>query len=335
MRLSIIIPLYNSGEFLPTCLDSLLRQGLDPNDYEILIINDGSTDNSLDIANAYVEANSSIRVFSKENGGVGSARNKGLSLAKGDYIYFIDPDDYLADRTLPILLDVTESNTLDILTFGSKSVENSVLQTESNLHDNIELSTIYNGIDYIANFRFQNEVWWYLIKHSFIKEAQIRFIEGRWMEDAILTAQLFIQANQMANFPLDSHRHVIVKGSAMKSKEPSHYLRVIDDNRNAAMVFESMITDLEAKHVNPDCIKRLRTRQQSFVFFMMVRMLRSTIALEKIKPTMNELSTTNAYPMTEFVGVDYNGLAYAVLTRLFNHRPIFYSLFRLFNPLLR
>ena len=335
MRLSIIIPLYNSGRFLPTCLDSLLRQGLDPKHFEILVINDGSTDDSLDIANRYVKDHFNISVFSKDNGGVGSARNKGMSLAKGDYIYFIDPDDYLADMVLPSLLDVAETNTLDILTFGSKSVDDTVLQTKNEQDHDLELSQVYNGIDYIANFRYQNEVWWYLIKRSFIKEAQIKFIEGRWMEDAILTAQLFTEANRMAKFPLDAHRHVLVKGSAMTSKEPTHYLKVIDDNRNAAMVYESLITDLKARTVNEGCINRLRTRQQSFVFFMMVRMLKSTITLDKAKQTISELSTTGAYPMTRFVGEDYHGFAYVVLTKLFNKRPLFYTLFRLFNPIFR
>jgi len=335
MRLSIIIPLYNSGKFLPTCLDSLLRQGLNPKHFEVIIVNDGSTDNSIEVAETYLNSTINIQIVSKTNGGVGSARNKGLSLAKGDYIYFIDPDDYLADGVLPILLDTAATNDLDILTFGSKAVDDTDLQRLSEQNGNLELSTIYSGIDYIANNRFQNEVWWYLIKRSFLKETQIQFIEDRWMEDAILTAELFIKAERMAKFSLDGHRHVTISSSAMKTKEPKQYLRVIDDNRNAALVFESMISELESKQVNQACIKRLRTRQQSFVFFMMVRMLKSTIGMQKVKQMLNQLSHTKAYPLTDFVGVDYSGFKYKLLTVLFNNKAFYYFLFRLCNPFLK
>ncbi|WP_299117071.1 glycosyltransferase [uncultured Winogradskyella sp.] len=335
MRLSIIIPLYNSGHFLHKCIDSLLNQDIQREAYEILIINDGSTDNSLEVATTFEEKHSNITVHSKANGGVGSARNFGLSLSKGEYIYFIDPDDYLAPGVLKTLLNVAKNNSLDILTFISQPTRDSKLYNECPDFEGVERSKVYSGIEYIAHYPFQNEVWWYLIKRSFIQTAKITFIEDRWMEDAIITAQLFIAANKMAKLPLDTHRHLIVEGSAMTSKEPEHYLKVIDDNRNAAVVYESLINDLVLKNFNPNCINRLRTKQQSFVFFMMVRMLKSTIDIGKVKLAIEALSKTGAYPFTDFISKDYNGISYIILTRLFNNKKRFYFLFRLFNPILR
>ncbi|WP_111682705.1 glycosyltransferase [Winogradskyella tangerina] len=335
MKLSIIIPLYNSGKYLPTCLDSLLRQNLAKSQFEIIIVNDGSTDDSLEVANAYAEEHSNFKIVSKVNGGVGSARNMGISKASGDYIYFIDPDDYLADHVLSKLIEVAIKENLDILTFGSKSVDINEMLLNSDQRESPELSKIYSGIDYIAKYKFQNEIWWYLIKRSFIEDTQIRFIEDRWMEDAILTVELFTKAERMAKLSLDGHRHVTIIGSAMKSREPEHYLRVIDDNRNAAMVFEPLIRDLENSGANTECIDRLRVRQQSFVFFMMVRMLKSTISLNKVKETMNQLSTTHAYPLTNFISKDYSDFKYKVLTVLFNKKQVYYFLFRIFNPILK
>lgn len=336
MKLSVIIPLYNSGHFLSKCIASLINQDINKDDYEILIINDGSTDKSLDVAKQIAENYTNVNVYTKPNGGVGSARNKGLDLSKGKYIYFIDPDDYLAPNVLKNLVSTAESNALDILTFLSKPTKDSNLFNEVPDNKNIELSKVYTGIDYIANNRYQNEVWWYIISKSFIDNSNIRFIEDRWMEDAIITAQLFTSAKKMAKLPLDAHRHLIVEGSAMTSKEPEHYLKVIDDNRNAAVVYESLIKDLERNNANIDCINRLRTRQQSFVFFMMVRMLKSTIGIERVKHVLNELSSsTRAYPMTSFVGSDYKGIMYSILTKLFNNKKCYYTLFKVFNPLLK
>ena len=311
MRLSIIIPVYNAAQFLSICLDSLLVQDINFTNYEILIINDGSTDNSLLIANSYRDKHTHIKVYTKENGGVGSARNKGLSLSKGTYVYFIDPDDYLAKDVLKTIIEQAEKNELDILTFISQSTTDSSLYHSAPDKAGLELSTILNGEDYIANHNYKNEVWWYVIKREFIEETKIKFIEDRWMEDAILTAKLLLKAHAMAHIPLDAHRHLIVEGSAMTNKEPSHYLRVIDDNRNAAMVFESLIEDLQKKNVNSECIKRLRTRQQSFVFFLMVRMLKSAISFSKAKKVIEDLSITNVVCLSE--GLLYKFLLITIL----------------------
>lgn len=335
MKLSVIIPLYNSGKFLETCIDSLLHQDIIVSDYEILIIDDGSTDKSLEVANALADKHNNVFVYSKLNGGVGSARNLGLSLAKGEYLYFIDPDDYLMPKVLNDLLSNAESNKLDILTFISKPTKNVNLKLEPSNQDTLDLSNIFSGEDYISKYNYKNEIWWYIIRRTFIEESKIRFIEDRWMEDAILTAQLFLKAQKIAHLPIDAHRHLIVENSAMSSKEPSQYLKVIDDNRNAAIVFESLIKSLEKGSTNPDCIKRLRTRQQSFVFFLMIRALKSTIEIDQVKKIMEDVSETNAYPFNIFPGIDYKGLQYVVLSRLFNHKQLSYLLFKLFNPLLK
>lgn len=100
MKLSIIIPVYNSEKYITCCLESLLVQEMSANEYEIIIVNDGSTDSGGLIARDYTERHSNIHLFNQKNKGVGTARNKGIELAKGDYIYFIDPDDYIAINVL-------------------------------------------------------------------------------------------------------------------------------------------------------------------------------------------------------------------------------------------
>ncbi|WP_296311594.1 glycosyltransferase family 2 protein [Winogradskyella sp. UBA3174] len=336
MRLSIVIPVYNAAIFLSLCLESLLNQDIDSKDYEILVIDDGSSDNSLSIANSFSDRYDHINVHSKLNGGVGSARNKGLALAKGAYIYFIDPDDYLAKDVLNTILKKAEDNKLDVLTFRSLPTKDSSLFHSNPNKIGLQLSPILNGEDYIANNNYQNEVWWYIIKRTFFLESKITFIEERWMEDAILTAKLFLKANAIANFPMSIHRHVIVEGSAMTSKEPSHYIRVINDNYNAALVFDTIINKLKSNpSSNKECLVRLNARQQSFVFFMMVRMLKSTIHLKDVKPILNHLYTIKAYPLNAFLDKDYNGFSYTILVKLFNSKTIYYSLFRIFNPLFR
>ena len=174
-------------------------------------------------------------------------------------------------------------------------------------------------------------------KREFLKKSDIKFIEGRCsMEDAVFTAKIFIKAEKIAKVPIDVHRYVVTPQSAMTNKEPSHYLEVIRDNANAAVIFKSIIGDIDLNGITSNlCIKRLKTRQQSFVFFMMIRMLKSTITLKEIKSILNNLKQINAYPLNSFIGKDYNKTIYTILVKLFNIKPIFYLIFMIFNPILK
>ncbi|WP_400078512.1 glycosyltransferase [Winogradskyella sp. R77965] len=332
MRLSVVIPVYNAEHLLSKCLDSLLDQNLDSNDIEILVVNDGSLDSSKEIA----VKNSAVKLIDKVNGGVGSARNAGLEEAIGKYIYFLDPDDYLKTNVLEGLLDTIETNSLDILTFDSLTISDSKRSQSIVSNEVSHLSPIVDGENYIANEFYNNEVWRYIIDNEFLKETTIRFIEGRWMEDAIFTAKLFLKARRMAHLSVDAHRYLVSPGSAMTSKEPSHYIKVIKDNYNAALVFNNIINDLKSsKSNNEACLNRLRTRQQSFVFFLMVRILKSTIKLQEVKAILKDLELIKAYPMHKFKGKDYNGFKYSILIPLFNKKATYFLLFKIFNPIFR
>lgn len=119
MRYSVIIPVYNAKETLRRCLDSLVRQQF--SDYELLLINDGSTDGSDAICREYANTYSCIRYFAKENGGVSSARNLGLEQAEGEYILFVDSDDYVSQDYFALLSHTLESNAVDLLMFGYRN----------------------------------------------------------------------------------------------------------------------------------------------------------------------------------------------------------------------
>ncbi|NMH88166.1 glycosyltransferase [Flavivirga algicola] len=333
MKLSIIVPLYNVEKYVASCIESLLNQNLDASDYEILIIDDGSTDNSIPIVKKFEQAHSNIYVHSQENAGVGSARNKGIDLAKGKYIYFIDPDDYLASNVLEPILNHIETHNLQVLTFSSTGTTLTDLYVSgSNNYQSFPVNKMH-GMDYIGAFRYKNEVWWYMIERAFLKDLELKFIEGRWMEDAIFTTTLFINTLRMAHVPIDAHRHVKVEGSAMTSKEPKHYIQVIYDNGHAAQVFNKLIEEVSrSKNTNLKCLKRLRTRQQSFVFFMMVRILKSRMLFKDVKAVVNNMVEVGAYPLNKFIGDDYNGLVYRFITKLFNVEPLYLFLFLILNP---
>ena len=119
MQYSVIIPVYNAERTLRRCLDSLVGQQF--SDYELLLINDGSTDGSDAICREYANTYSCVRYFAKENGGVSSARNLGLEQAEGEYILFVDSDDYVSQDYFALLSHTLESNAVDLLMFGYRN----------------------------------------------------------------------------------------------------------------------------------------------------------------------------------------------------------------------
>ena len=333
MKLSIVIPCYNMQEYLPACLNSLVEQDISSNDLQIILVNDGSIDQTLQIAQNYAEKYNNIIVIDKVNNGVGAARNTGLDHATGTYIYFLDPDDYIASNCLTPLLKLIELNNLDILSFKSTPVKQDNYKIKVDFRLDKQLN-ITDGISYISNKKYQNEIWWFFIKTNFLKESKIRFIEGRWMEDAILTAKLFCAAKRMAHVNWNVHRYRILPTSAMRNKSSEHYNKVIFDNANAAEVFDELIKSIDLKHEKSgNCIKRLRTRQQSFVFFLLVRLMKSDLNLSEIKPLLHTFKSIGAYPLNNFLGEDYNGISYKILVFVLNNKPLIIPFMKIYRLL--
>lgn len=343
MKLSVIIPVYNVEKYITKCLESILDQGLENPDYEIIIVNDGSTDSSLRIVESYAESNTHIKIFNKENGGAGSARNYGMDCAKGKYIYFIDPDDFLLPNSLKALVETSEQHSLDILTFMSKSYSDTSLKDKSLFESkdfsasfgNKVFSPIVNGQEYIANVNYRNEVWWFLTNREFLENSGMRLVEGRYLEDAAFSIELILAAKKIAHLQLDAHRYRETPGSAMNNLEPTHYLKIIRDIQHAVLNYNPIIESLENNKAHPDCIVRVKARQQSLVFFSMIRMLKSTMSFAEVKLRMNKMISINAYPLDAFLGKDFNGIIYQVLMRFFKTEGRFYFFFRLFNPVLK
>ncbi len=123
MKLSIILPVYNVAKFIPDCLDSLLCQDLPKDEYEIICVNDGSPDNSVEVIEGYIKSYRNIRLISQPNSGVCVARNRGFEEAKGKYTWFIDPDDYIAPNSIGRLISAMEENSADLITFDYFNVE--------------------------------------------------------------------------------------------------------------------------------------------------------------------------------------------------------------------
>lgn len=178
MKFSIVVPIYNIAKYLPQCIESVLNQSFV--DYELLLVNDGSKDNSLEICESYAKNDERIKVIDKKNGGVSSARNSGLDQALGDYIVFLDGDDFFVEECL-LKLDHYSNNRpeLDIIACHMDTLIDEVLETNYRLYPEV-LRTIGNHdrLAYLVEHKLLKwNVFSNLYKRSFIENHHLRFIE--------------------------------------------------------------------------------------------------------------------------------------------------------------
>ena len=150
--LTVVIPVYNVEKYLNRCIESILLQ--EWKNYDILLVDDGSTDRSPQICDDYVKAYDFISVIHKENGGLSEARNTGISQAKGEYVYFPDSDDWLEPDAFMALAEVLESQKFDIISFNREFVKGE----EDAIVSEPEVTQVFEGKDAFVQ----------MLKHSYI-----------------------------------------------------------------------------------------------------------------------------------------------------------------------
>lgn len=197
-KLSIIIPAYNVEAFLPQCLDSIFSQ--DYTDYEILCVDDGSTDGTSQLLERYASERPELRVLIQPNQGMSTARNMGLKEAKGDYVLFVDSDDWLCDGALAMLSGSLAGE--DVVCFNAKKY----LEKTGEFNDNILLSVdgVVKGWDYFNKTRLIPSeihfvcIWQRAYRRAFLESNNLCFAEGiRRAEDDLFTTMVMYHAQML------------------------------------------------------------------------------------------------------------------------------------------
>lgn len=184
--ISIIVPVYNTSKYLEKCLYSLINQTI--KNIEIIVVNDGSTDNSLEIINKIAKEDERIKVYNKKNGGLSSARNYGIEKSTGKYIGFVDSDDYVREDMYEILKKNLENNSADMSICRWYLVENEIKKECNFKTENIVLNSEDTINVLLSHSSFDNFVVTKLYKRELFDD--IRFDEGKLLEDLLIMYKL-------------------------------------------------------------------------------------------------------------------------------------------------
>ncbi len=215
IAVSVIVPIYNVENYLAECLDSLERQTL--KNIEVILVNDGSTDGSAEIAGKYVSRNRNFTLINRENGGLSAARNTGMKMASGKYLYFLDSDDYLLDDALETLYAKAESEQLDVLKFSAYCFTEPSRELtwthERGYRYSGAYPEVYDGQQALRMFIDNNDNYpsccLFLARREIIEKSGLSFCEGIIHEDALFHYELLSLCTRIAilNKPLYCRRY--------------------------------------------------------------------------------------------------------------------------------
>lgn len=243
MYVSVIVPIYNVEKYLDECLMHLERQTL--KEIEIIMVNDGSTDNSPEIAQKYVDRNSNFRLINRENGGLSAARNTGMQYACGKYLYFLDSDDYLADTALYELFQIAEQNCLDVLKFSAYTFEENSTEFEWKCYKyKGNYNEIYTGVqllkDVIENQDSIVSCCMIFMCRKLVEEYQLRFYEGIICEDnlfhwsllaisqrvMVYNKPLYYRRSRSGSITQKANHYEIFRAFILSAKEADIFLEI-------------------------------------------------------------------------------------------------------------
>ena len=214
--LSIILPIYNVEKYLDRCMKSILKQSF--KDYEIILVDDGSTDSSPILCDKYGKQLNKVKVLHKSNGGLSSARNAGLELAKGKYIFWLDSDDYISEEALSSIVKTLNKSEVDILKFNYRRQPNDIIRKsllKPGLYNEEEIkkNVIPLALEHVGEFTMS--AWSHIYRRKFIEEEKLRFISEREVgsEDYLFNLQAFLSAKTLCAIEDDLYNYDLRLGS--------------------------------------------------------------------------------------------------------------------------
>lgn len=210
MKFSIVIPVYNVEKYLDKCLNSIVSQTYD--NFEVIIVNDGSPDNSQDIIDKYVKKDSRFSSYKKENGGLSDARNYGIERCKGDYLLFVDSDDYIEEDLLKELSNSLKKKKYDVIKFKLKLTDEKgkVLEREEGFSTSKEI-TLKEMLTQI----YSDLAWTYCYNLKFWRKHKFEFAKGRIHEDFGIVPFILYQSTSIYYLNYYGYNYVQRKGSIM------------------------------------------------------------------------------------------------------------------------
>ena len=280
-QISVIVPVYNVEKYLTQCIESILSQTYQ--EFELLLIDDGSEDNSGSICDHYSNIDSRVHVFHKENGGVSSARNMGIEHAKGEWVCFVDSDDWIDKDTFEYITGLWKG--ADFLQFGYRRTGGTASEYSYVPSKVLRYSTSV----YCTKRIYHSAICGYLLKLNIIKKYKISFPNHiKYGEDQAFILKTLICSSEIVILDRHFYNYRDREGSAMHASES------ISMGKDHLLVIEDLLLFIEHNRINlpPLYLSLFRTFVMSF-FWISVRSIKSVFDIVNIKRIYSNLLKSN------------------------------------------
>ena len=277
IKLSIIVPIYGVERYLRKCVDSLLAQDIPASDYEIILVDDESPDACPQICDEYVRERPLIRVIHRKNGGLSAARNSGIEVAQGEYLMFVDSDDYIEPNVLGGLMAQVERDNLDVLRYRLQYV-NPQYQVynpykSDPFKDNDYSETVTDGVTFL-NTRMSTAcyAWAFILRCDLIIPTDsitinsfpsgrdgvgLLFTPGIYFEDTDWTPRMLVKAKRVASANTVVYNYLQREGSITKAVNRSKQQKVLDDKMRLIGEMQRQAKGLQEKGLNNAWFSRM------------------------------------------------------------------------------
>lgn len=215
IKYSFIVPVYNTEKYLKKCLDSLVNQTY--KDFEIIVVNDGSTDKSSNIISKYQKKYKNIIVIDKENEGLSMARNRGVQKSSGKYIIFVDSDDYVSNKLLEEVDKKIDDS--DILRFQIATEDEEYTKINEYHEEGFESMCGYDAFKYLSSYHFVEPAWCYVIRKNYYIENKFSFKKGVYHEDFGLIPYVIYKARKAKSIDFIGYYYIQRNGSIMNNND--------------------------------------------------------------------------------------------------------------------
>ena len=225
-KLSYIVPVYNVEHYLSQCLDSLLRQGFKTEEFEIILVNDGSKDCSQHICENYVKKYPNIYLYNKENGGVSSARNLGLEQANGEFVAFMDADDYIIDNAYSYIFNSFVAKDVDIVRYWLTIINESDT-TNIDYKGNVLFKG--TGHEFIKKYGLETFCVSSIYRRSYLLKNKMRFKKYRIGEDFLFASSVLLTNPSIVSTSCNIYRYVKHNNTATTIRNKEYARKCVED----------------------------------------------------------------------------------------------------------
>lgn len=253
LKYSVVIPIYNTGNTLKRCVDSILVQGC--SGAEIILVNDGSKDGSGEICEEYAGKHPNVHYISQQNAGVSAARNAGLDAAQGEYILFVDSDDYVADGLLSLLPEMLAAHPADLLQFSYASVKDGQIAEHRLTSRDYSGREMEKALQQAICDKSLNSPWAKVYRRNLIEEHHIRFPLGISIaEDRLFNMKYALYAQSYST--LDTVGYYLTLDNEQSLSRRKNNMEI--QNRLINTAFEAMITKSDGRTERKELICQAR-----------------------------------------------------------------------------